>query len=147
MWYYQHKVPCWTLKHRFSVTSEYNMHATSIENIFFWRYFQNLVLVVRNYDFIHCRFQFKGQLTITRPPTPDDSGLEEDMSIVPADTLFELLRRTFHLSQENFTKYEHQIYRFHQRKEPSRVGRFRHINKITRHLNTCPVLKTYKMLI
>ena len=69
-----------------------------------------------------CRFHFKGQLTIARPPTPDDSGLEDDMTVVPADTLFELLRRTFHLSQEKFHTYEHQIYRYHQRKDPSRVG-------------------------
>ncbi|XP_062622381.1 uncharacterized protein LOC134283874 [Saccostrea cucullata] len=67
------------------------------------------------------KFQFAGQLTIVRPPTPDDSGLEEDMSVVPADTLFELLRRTFHLSQDKFHQYEHQIYRQHQKKEPSKI--------------------------
>lgn len=71
---------------------------------------------------LFCRFQFKGQLTIARPPTPDDSGLEDDMTVVPADTLFELLRRTFHLTQEKFQQFEHQIYRYHQKKDPSRVN-------------------------
>lgn len=72
-------------------------------------------------EILFCRFQFKGQLTIARPPTPDDSGLEDDMTVVPADTLFELLRRTFHLTQEKFQQFEHQIYRYHQKKDPSRV--------------------------
>lgn len=73
-------------------------------------------------EILFCRFQFKGQLTIARPPTPDDSGLEDDMTVVPADTLFELLRRTFHLTQEKFQQFEHQIYRYHQKKDPSRVN-------------------------
>lgn len=44
------------------------------------------------------------------------------MTVVPADTLFELLRRTFHLTQEKFQQFEHQIYRYHQKKDPSRVN-------------------------
>ncbi|XP_064600871.1 uncharacterized protein LOC135467040 [Liolophura sinensis] len=62
------------------------------------------------------RFNYSGILSISRPMTPHsipDSGLEEfeedTTSLIPSETLCELLKRAFRLSDEKFTHYERSI--------------------------------------
>ena len=57
------------------------------------------------------------------PHSHTDSGVEEqeDTAMVPAETLCELLRRTFKLSPEKFNQYEDLIAGQIQKKSPQKV--------------------------
>ncbi|XP_053406597.1 uncharacterized protein LOC128559318 [Mercenaria mercenaria] len=67
-----------------------------------------------------------GMLQYDRTMTPlslHDSGVEEqeDTAMVPAETLCELLRRAFRLTQEKFNQYEEIIAAQLERKSPQKV--------------------------
>ncbi|KAK3587513.1 hypothetical protein CHS0354_003655 [Potamilus streckersoni] len=60
------------------------------------------------------RYAYSDLLSLVRPLTPrslHDSGVEdpEDTSVVPAETLFELLQRAFRLTPERFVQYKKSI--------------------------------------
>jgi cytoplasmic iron level regulating protein YaaA (DUF328/UPF0246 family) len=72
-----------------------------------------------------------GVLQYDRNMTPlslNDSGVEEqeDTAMVPAETLCELLRRAFRLTQEKFNQYEEIIASQLERKSPQKVSKLTH---------------------
>lgn len=72
---------------------------------------------------VYPRFQFSGARR--RSPTPHDSGVDDqdDTSIVPAETLRELLMRTFRLVPEKFHQYEQRIAQYYGNKQAEKVLR------------------------
>ncbi|KAL5022800.1 hypothetical protein ScPMuIL_001955 [Solemya velum] len=74
----------------------------------------------------HTRFVYRGILSISRPQTPyslHDSGVEEqdDTSIVPAETLAELLRRSHRLTTDKFKQYEQAIFSTYGKKTHQKI--------------------------
>ena len=70
-----------------------------------------------------------GVLQYDRNMTPlslHDSGVEEqeDAAMVPAETLCELLRRAYRLTQEKFNHYEEFIASQLERKSPQKVKKY-----------------------
>ncbi|XP_060066524.1 uncharacterized protein LOC132546822 [Ylistrum balloti] len=66
------------------------------------------------------KFTYHGRI---RSPTPHDSGVDEqdDTSVVPAETLRELLMRSFRLVPEKFHQYEQKIAQYYGNKQAEKI--------------------------
>ena len=70
-----------------------------------------------------------GLLLTMKSPTPgvltdsgvEDAGMADDVALVPAETLCELLRRAYRLARDRFAQYEEIVATQMEKKSPQKV--------------------------
>ena len=81
----------------------------------FFKLRMNVIFIIR----VFSRFQFRDFKTHRlNSQSHLDSSTEDETSVVPAETLFELLRRIFRLCQKTFCRYEIYMRNLHSKRDP-----------------------------